>query len=149
MEFEVGANIQFKTPCHTTEGTGDQRSKGTHSGSHSNRPSWKQNTPRALQSLSLFWANRASLSDALCLLWAGHHPRESWSQGPVGVICSQNQASCVVGACFTCSPSCDGHFYLTRCRERTQDWKSANLASCLSPAPCVTLYKSFKWSASI
>ena len=78
-----------------------------------------------------------------------HRPRERWSQGPIGVICSQNQASCITGSCFTCSPSCDGHFYLTRCRERTQGWKSANLASCLSPAPCVTLYKSFKWSASI
>ena len=46
-------------------------------------------------------------------------------------------------------PSCDSRFCLTRCRERTQDWKSANLASCLSPAPCVTLDQSLKYSDSI
>ena len=85
MEFDGGANIQFKTPRHTTEGTGDQRSKGTHSGPHSNRPSWRQNTPRALQSLSLFWANCASLSDALCWFWADHRPRECWSFVPFAV----------------------------------------------------------------
>ena len=69
----------------STEGTGNQRSKGTHSGSHSNRPSWRQNMPRALQSLSLFWANCASLSDALCWLWADHRPRECWSFVPFAV----------------------------------------------------------------
>ena len=71
--------------------------------------------------------------------------------GSAGALChlqsesSQLQAWCL----FYLMPSCDRRFCLTRCRERTQDWRSANLASCLSPAPCVTLYKSFKWSASI
>ena len=71
--------------------------------------------------------------------------------GSAGALChlqsesSQLQAWCL----FYLMPSCDRRFCLTRCRERTQDWRSANLASCLSPAPCVTLDQSLKCSASI
>lgn len=73
-------------------------------------------------------------------------PQEAPKPEPLHAVWSPNQTGCKLGVCFNRTPSCDCSFCLTRCKERTQDWQSADLASCLSLAPCVTLDESLKHS---
>lgn len=118
-----------------------------HPGPHSDKgPAVRKTLLRPLQSLAHSGTNGPPVGRPELLTLGRFPSRGAPKPASLHIVWSHNQSSCGLGVYFHCQPSCDWSFCLTRYRERTPDWQSADLASFLSRAPRVTLDEPLKHS---